>query len=84
MNCANDFFKCLCKWVLENCSEDLNFVTKRIDNTCINRFQQIISGSPEMMSYSEAIDVLRTVPHERAVDFCHSNFFPHLLFSKIK
>ncbi|XP_027336132.1 asparagine--tRNA ligase, cytoplasmic 2 [Abrus precatorius] len=59
MNCANDLFKYLCKWVLENCSEDMNFVSERINKDCINRLQQIVSGSPETMSYNEAIDVLR-------------------------
>nr|KYP53286.1 Asparaginyl-tRNA synthetase, cytoplasmic 2 [Cajanus cajan] len=59
MNCANDFFKYLCKWILEKCSEDMEFVAKRIDKTCINRLQQIISDSPEIMPYNEAIDILR-------------------------
>ncbi|PNX92367.1 asparagine-tRNA ligase cytoplasmic 2-like, partial [Trifolium pratense] len=58
MNCANDMFKYLCKWVMENCSDDLKFVGKRIDNTCIDRLRQIISGSPEIISYNEALDVL--------------------------
>jgi aspartyl/asparaginyl-tRNA synthetase len=57
MNCANDLFKYLCKWVMENCSDDLKFVGKRIDNTCIDRLRQIISDSPEIISYNEALDV---------------------------
>lgn len=61
MNCANDLFKHLCKWVLENHSDDVKFVGKRIDNTCIERLQQIISGSPQLISYNEALDVLRKV-----------------------
>lgn len=61
MNCANDFFKYLCNWVLVHCSEEMTFVAKRIDNTCMNRLRQIISGSPEMMTYHKAIDVLRKV-----------------------
>ncbi|KAG4951494.1 hypothetical protein JHK84_044857 [Glycine max] len=59
MICANDFFKYLCNWVLVHCSEEMTFVAKRIDNTCMNRLRQIISGSPEMMTYHKAIDVLR-------------------------
>ncbi|KAE9600820.1 putative asparagine--tRNA ligase [Lupinus albus] len=65
MNCANDFVKYLCKRVLENCSQDLKFVAKRIDNTCIDRLQQIVSVSPEMLSYNEAIDVLRKVEDKK-------------------
>ncbi|OIW17646.1 hypothetical protein TanjilG_28996 [Lupinus angustifolius] len=65
MNCANDFLKYLCKRVLENCSEDLKFIAKRIDNACIDRLQQIVSVSPEMLSYNEAIDVLRKVEDKK-------------------
>ncbi|CAL0329538.1 unnamed protein product [Lupinus luteus] len=65
MNCANDFLKYLCKRVLENCSEDLKFVAKRIDNACFDRLQQIVSVSPEMLSYNEAIDVLRKVEDKK-------------------
>ncbi|XP_027906711.1 asparagine--tRNA ligase, cytoplasmic 2 isoform X2 [Vigna unguiculata] len=59
MNCANDLFKYLCNWVLEHCSEEMNFVAKRIDTTCVNRLQQIIAGSPKMLTYHEAIEILK-------------------------
>ncbi|XP_061370919.1 asparagine--tRNA ligase, cytoplasmic 2 [Gastrolobium bilobum] len=65
MNCANDFFKYLCTWVFENCFEDMKFVAKRIDHNCINRLMEITSGSPEMMTYNEAIDVLRKVEDKK-------------------
>lgn len=61
MNCANDLFKYLCNWVLEHCSEEMNFVAKRIDTTCVNRLQQIIAGSPKMLTYHEAIEILKKV-----------------------
>ncbi|XP_057451396.1 asparagine--tRNA ligase, cytoplasmic 2 [Lotus japonicus] len=59
MNCANDLFKHLCRWVLENCSEDIKFVAKRIDCTCVDRLRHVISSSPEMISYNEAINVFK-------------------------
>ncbi|KAI4356314.1 hypothetical protein L6164_000346 [Bauhinia variegata] len=65
INCATEFFKYLCKWILETCSEDMKFVAKRIDNTCVHRLQQILSGSSEMVSYKHAIDVLRKVANMR-------------------
>lgn len=74
MNCANDFFKYLCKWVLEHCSEDMNFVAKRIDNTCKNRLQQIISGSPEMISYHEAMDAIRKLSTQAEDKKSDTNF----------
>lgn len=61
MNCANDLFKHLCRWVLENCSEDIKFVAKRIDSTCVDRLRHVISSSPEMISYNEAINVFKKV-----------------------
>ncbi|CAL5195422.1 unnamed protein product [Lathyrus oleraceus] len=66
MNCANDLFKHLCKWVLENHSDDVKFVGKRIDNTCIERLRQIISGSPQLISYNEALDVLRKAEDKKS------------------
>ncbi|KAF7825872.1 asparagine--tRNA ligase, cytoplasmic 2 [Senna tora] len=65
MNCADDFFKYLCKWVLEKCTEDMKFVAKRIDITCINRLQQIVFSSSEMVSYNEVIDVLKRVTDKK-------------------
>ncbi|ESW06240.1 hypothetical protein PHAVU_010G030800 [Phaseolus vulgaris] len=59
MNCATAFLKYLSKWVLDNCSEEMKFVEKRIDNTCSNRLQQIITASPEMLTYHEAVEILR-------------------------
>ncbi|WVZ16327.1 hypothetical protein V8G54_009309 [Vigna mungo] len=59
MNCASDFFKYLCNWVLENCSQEMEFVRKRIDTTCSNRLNQIISGSLKKLTYHEAIEALK-------------------------
>ncbi|EXB84507.1 Asparagine--tRNA ligase, cytoplasmic 2 [Morus notabilis] len=59
MKCAEDFFKFLCKWVLEKCSSDMQFVLKRIDRTIIDRLQSVISISFERISYTEALDALK-------------------------
>ncbi|KAI4354191.1 hypothetical protein L6164_003083 [Bauhinia variegata] len=64
INCANEFFKYLCKWILENCTEDIRFVAKRIDSTCIYRLEQMIKISSEMVSYSAAVEVLRKVENK--------------------
>ncbi|XP_028777332.1 asparagine--tRNA ligase, cytoplasmic 2-like [Neltuma alba] len=61
MRCAMDLLKYLCKWVCENCSEDMNFVAKRIDNACVSRLQQTVSGPSEIVSYRDVIDILRKV-----------------------
>ncbi|KAL5862038.1 hypothetical protein ACOSQ4_003334 [Xanthoceras sorbifolium] len=61
INCADDYFKFLCKWIMENCSQDMEFVSKRIDKSCIDRLQSIISSSSEKVTYAEAVKVLETV-----------------------
>uniref|UniRef100_A0A5B7BRA9 asparagine--tRNA ligase n=1 Tax=Davidia involucrata TaxID=16924 RepID=A0A5B7BRA9_DAVIN len=65
MNCADDLLKFLCKWVLENCSEDLTFVSKRIDKTVEDRLQSMTSSSFEKMSYAQAVEVLMQVTDKK-------------------
>ncbi|KAJ4825062.1 hypothetical protein Tsubulata_034671 [Turnera subulata] len=61
MNCAIDYFKFLCKWILQNCSEDMKFVLKRIDKTSIDRIQSMILYPYEKISYMDAVDILKRV-----------------------
>ncbi|KAF5446471.1 hypothetical protein F2P56_032099 [Juglans regia] len=65
MSCADDFFKFLCKWVLDNCPKDMKFVSKRIDKTCMDQLQSLISGKVEKISYAEAVDVLGKVEDKK-------------------
>ncbi|KAA8543561.1 hypothetical protein F0562_021693 [Nyssa sinensis] len=65
INCADDLLKFLCKWVLENCSEDLIFVSKRIDKTVEDRLQSVTSSSFEKMSYEQAVEVLKQVTDKK-------------------
>lgn len=67
MNCANDLLKFLCTWVLEHCSEDLTFVSKRIENNILDRLQAIAMGSFEKISYEEAINDLKKVTFARKI-----------------
>ncbi|KAJ7950565.1 Asparagine-tRNA ligase [Quillaja saponaria] len=61
VNCASDYFKHLCKWVLENCPQDMSFVAKRIDSNCIDRLKSMTLCSFEKLSYTEAINCLKQV-----------------------
>lgn len=65
VDCANDFLKFICKWILENSAEDLKFVSKRIDNTIVDRLQLIATGAVEKISYTEAIEVLNKVTEKK-------------------
>lgn len=61
MNCADDFFKFLCKWVLDNCTEDMKFICKRIDKTSIDRLRSVTSKPFAKITYAEAVEVLKKV-----------------------
>ncbi|KAE8708102.1 putative Receptor-like protein kinase-related family protein [Hibiscus syriacus] len=43
MKCAEDCFKFLCRWILDNCSQDMKFVSKRIDKTVVHRLEYDIN-----------------------------------------
>jgi len=78
MSCADDLFKFLCKWVLDNCSDDMQFLSKRIDQTCIDRLRSMISSTVEKVSYTEAVDVLKKVYHAMSSFTYHSDNHFHL------
>ncbi|KAB2634984.1 asparagine--tRNA ligase [Pyrus ussuriensis x Pyrus communis] len=61
INCAGDFLKSLCKWVVENCSEDMKFLSQRIDKTRTERLQSMVLSTFERVSYTEALDALKKV-----------------------
>ncbi|KAK1353090.1 Asparagine--tRNA ligase, cytoplasmic 2 [Heracleum sosnowskyi] len=65
MNCANDLLKFLCTWVLEHCSEDLTFVSTRLESTILDRLQSTATGSFEKISYAEAINDLKKVTEKK-------------------
>lgn len=73
MNCADEYFKFLCKWILQNCSEEMKFVSKRIDKSSSYRLESMISSSIEKISYMEAL---------KKVNCISLLFFANILTSK--
>ncbi|XP_065875075.1 asparagine--tRNA ligase, cytoplasmic 2 [Euphorbia lathyris] len=61
MTCAEDYLRFLCKWVLNNCEEDLKFVIKRIDKNRINLLQAMAYCSYERITYTKAVELLQKV-----------------------
>lgn len=61
MNCAEDYLKFLCRWLLQNCSDDMKFITKRIDQNIVDRLQSVPSCSFERITYDEAVTALYAV-----------------------
>lgn len=69
MKCADDILKFLCKWVLDHCGDDLDFVSKRIDQTIIDRLKSITGMSSEKITYTDAVNVLKEVIQQNYVQF---------------
>ncbi|KNA16948.1 hypothetical protein SOVF_084250 [Spinacia oleracea] len=65
MSCATDLLKHLCKWVLENCTEDMKFVLKRVDQSIVGRLQSVVSTNFEKIPYCKAIDILKQVREKK-------------------
>ena len=55
---AEDFLKYLIKYVLENCTDDLEFLQKMYDNDLIERLQFVTENTFERLSYTKAIEIL--------------------------
>ena len=58
MNCAEAYVKFLCQWLLDNCYDDMEFISQQIDKTCIDRLKMVASTPFERITYSEAVELL--------------------------
>ena len=59
---AEDFFRYLCRHVLENCTEDMAFFDSQIEKGLVERVRKVSESSFEMMEYTEAIRHLEKAP----------------------
>jgi len=59
MDLAEDFLKYLICYLLENCSDDLEFLQKMYDNELIERLNFVINNKFERLTYTEAIEILQ-------------------------
>jgi len=58
MDTAEEFLKYIFKYLLDNCSEDMQFFNDRIDNTIISNIESIIKNNFVRMTYTDAVDEL--------------------------
>ncbi|KAF9602657.1 hypothetical protein IFM89_030545 [Coptis chinensis] len=61
MNCAEEYVKFLCKWLLEHCRDDMEFMVKNFDKTAIDRLEMVSSTPFERITYTRAIELLKDV-----------------------
>lgn len=65
MNCAEAYVQYLCKWLLEKCSDDVDFIVKHIDKTARERLLLVSSSPFERITYTEAVEKLKTVKDKK-------------------
>ncbi|XP_062011753.1 asparagine--tRNA ligase, cytoplasmic 1-like [Rosa rugosa] len=58
MNCAEAYVKFLCQWLLDNCYDDMEFISRQFDKTCIDRLKMVASTPFERITYTEAVELL--------------------------
>ena len=57
---AEEFLKHIFSHLLESCPEDMAFFNQWIDNTAISTLEGIVSSSFERLTYTEAVDILKS------------------------
>lgn len=58
MDLAEDFLKCLVKYILNECKDDLEFLNRMYDKELINRLNSVTRNDFERISYTRAIEIL--------------------------
>lgn len=64
MNCAEAYVKFMCDWLLDHCFDDLEFMAKMFDKSCINRLRMVASTPFERITYTEAVELLEVAVKE--------------------
>ena len=59
MDLAERFLKRICRDVLAQCDEDMQFFNERIDPTAIETVQQIVDNDFVRLPYTEAVEILK-------------------------
>lgn len=65
MDCAESYVKFLCKWLLEHCVADMEFMKKNYDSSAIERLKMVSSSPFERISYTKAVELLENVTDKK-------------------
>lgn len=91
MNYAESYVKFLCKWLLDHCIEDMEFMVKNFDKTAIERLKHVTSTPFERISYTRAIQLLENITGkefenkvEWGIDLAseHERYLTEVIFKK--
>ena len=58
MDLAEEFIKFCIKWALENCVDDLNFLSEMYDKELIERLNFVLKNDFKRLTYTEGIEIL--------------------------
>jgi asparaginyl-tRNA synthetase len=59
MNLAEEFLKYLLRYALENCPDDLKFLSEMYDKELIGRLEFVINNSFKRITYTQAVEILQ-------------------------
>lgn len=65
MDYAESFVKFLCKWLLEHCVADMEFMKKNYDSSAIERLRMVSSSPFVRISYTKAVELLEHVTDKK-------------------
>ncbi|CAM6101206.1 unnamed protein product [Calypogeia fissa] len=68
MNCAEDYIKFLCQWLLDHCLDDMEFIAKNVDAGAIERLRMVATTPFVRITYTDAIEVLKKVKKNKFVN----------------
>ncbi|KAL6755559.1 hypothetical protein V8C86DRAFT_207122 [Haematococcus lacustris] len=58
MQCAEDYVRFCCQYLLQHCRQDLDFIVKMVDAGAIARLEQVAASPFQRCSYTDAITLL--------------------------
>lgn len=92
MDCAEEYVRYCCKWLLDNCYDDLQFFQKMFDKECISRVEGVVNNTFHRITYTEAVDLLveiqKKVKFENFVEWGidlaseHERYLAEVVFKK--
>ncbi|MCO5582696.1 hypothetical protein L7F22_036595 [Adiantum nelumboides] len=71
MNCAEDCVKFLCKWLLEHCADDMEFMANMFDKTALDRLHLVATSPFARITYTEAVEILEKVTDKKFENDVH-------------
>ncbi|KAM0889595.1 hypothetical protein ACQ4PT_027556 [Festuca glaucescens] len=90
MNYAESYVQYLCKWLLDHCQEEIEFMVKSHDKDAMERLKLVSSTPFEHISYTKAVEILKDADRkfdnkvEWGIDLAseHERYLTEVVFKK--